>query len=458
MTAMPSPVCVSDGISRIVGGGCVALLATVGVACAASAAESVPGFAEFLAEKGIDRAGREVIEAATVWDDAVQQAAVRVLLRLAAPTELVAAWRADAVPFGAEPPAVADRLVAIRGRAVHVAPQPLTADQRELAAGRTHYDVVRIVDAAGLAADALVLDAPRAWPRGRPIDEPAVAFGLPLTTGVGPRPEAGSGWPAASPAVVVAAPAVAWTPATPLGALGVDYALFDTVVDGRKLEPGDAEAFFALLSAAGRMPAEPAGAPIDIVPLIDPARKWFATHRGDEVVIAGDARRATRIAIDEPARRAQIGADHYWELFVFVPTPPLDIDGTITDRFPVVCCVRELPAGMPSGDQISEAVTVAGYALKRYGYPLADAVIGDDVRKGARLEAPLVIGRRAAWRPRPATGTANELVFGVFAALAALVAGAIAWNAWAMRRDAQRAAARARAELPDRFTLPGDSD
>jgi hypothetical protein len=413
------------------------------------------GLREFLAEKGIDRAGRRPIEEAAAWDDAVQQAAVRVLLRLAAPAELVARWQADATEFGAGPPEVDDRLVVVRGRAVFAAPQPLTAEQRELAAGRDHVDVVRIVAAAGSAVDVLVPSAPRGWPRGRPIDEPTTVCGLPLAAAVGPRPD---GWPEGPAALLLAAPRISWTPPTTLGGLGMDYALFDTVADGRALEPGDSAAFFALLAACGRVPDAPPGRPTDIVPLIDPARKWFAAHRGDEVVIAGTVRRATRIAIDEPARRAEVGADHYWELFVFVPTPPLSVDGTLQDSFPVVCCVRELPAGMPTGDGISEAVVVAGFALKRYAYPLADAVIGDEVRRGQRRETPLVLGRRAVWQPRPATRAASDLLFAAFAALAAAVAAALAWGTWTMRRDARRSAARARAELPDTFALPPDRE
>jgi len=415
----------------------------------------VGGWREFLAEKGIDRPRRTVIEEATTWDDAVQKEAVRVLLRLAAPPELVARWRTDAAEFGVAAPAVEDRLVAVRGRAVFVAPRPLTAEHQALAAGRDHVDVVRVVDSSGTAVDVLMLAAPRGWDRGRPIDEPTTVFGLPLSTAVGPRP---AGWPEAPAALVLAAPGVSWTPSTTLGALGMDYALFDTVADGRPLEPGDSAAFFAMLAACGRMPDAPPGKPTDIVPLIDPAQKWFATHRGDEVVIAGTARRATRIAIDEPARRAQVGADHYWELFVFVPTPPLSVDGTVQDTFPIVCCVREVPAGMPTGDGISEAVVVTGFALKRYAYPLADAVIGDEVRRGQRRETPLVLGRRALWQPQPATGRASDLLFAVFAALAALVAAALAWGAWNMRRDARRAAARARADLPETFALPPDRD
>ena len=434
-------------------------VAADGPAAAPDAESPAPGgFASFLSDKGIDRAGRTVIEEAKSWDDAVQQAAVRVLLRMAAPAELVSRWRAAAVEFGAAAPAVSDQLVAVRGRAVFVAPHPLTAEQRELAAGRTHIDVVRIVDAAGAAVDVLVLQAPKAWARGRAIDEPAAAFGLPLSTTVGPRPADVPEWPASVPALVMAAPAVSWLPETPLGKLGMDYALFDSVADGRKLEPGDTQAFFAMLAAAAKAPDVPAGKPTDIVPLIDPAQKWFATHRGDEVVIAGMARKATRITIDDPVHREQAGTDHYWELFVFVPTPPLSVNGRVEDDFPVVCCVRDLPPGLPTGDQISESVVVSGFALKRYGYPLADAVIGDDVRKGARLETPLVLAHRAIWRPRPSTVPASDALFGIFAALAALVAIALGWGAWSMRRDAKQAEARARADMPERLTLPGGRD
>ena len=430
-------------------------MSLAGLAAAGQAAvadePAVGGLRQFLTERGIDRAGRRPIEEAPAWDDAAQQMAVRVLLRLAPPAELVARWQADAIDFGAAPPAGDVRLVVVRGRAVRAAPQPLTAEQRELAAGRYHVDLVRIVDAAGVAVDVLVTAAPRSWPRDRPIDEPTTACGLPLMTTAGPRP---AGWPEGPAALLLAAPRLSWTPSTALGGLGMDYALFDTVADGRPLEPGDSAAFFAMLAAVGGMPDASPGRPTEILPLIDPAQKWFATHRGDEVTIAGTARRATRIEIDDLARQAEVGADHYWELFVFVSTPPLDVDGTPQDSFPVVCCVRELPAGMPTGDGISEAVVVTGFALKRYAYPLADAVIGAEVRRGQRRETPLVIGRGAVWQPRPATRGASDLFFAVFAGLAALVAATLAWGARSMRRDA----ARARADLPETFALPPDHE
>jgi hypothetical protein len=263
--------------------------------------------------------------------------------------------------------------------------------------------------------------------------------------------------------LLVAATGVSWQPPTPLGELGMDYALFDTVVDGRRLEPGDTDAFYALLAAVGRQSpaARPAG-PTDILPIIDPARKWFAANRGAPVTIVGTARRATRIAIDEPARREEVGAEHYWELFVFVDTPLLQVDGRLQDTFPVVCCVRELPAGMPTGDRISERVAVAGYALKRYAYPLADVAItssqGDRKLEGGRMETALVLGRRAEWTPSASPAAASAVLFWIFSGLAAIVAAALALGLWAMSRDARRRERRARAELPDTIRLPEGRD
>ena len=96
----------------------------------------------------------------------------------------------------------------------------------------------------------------------------------------------------------------------------MDYATFATVADGRPLVAGDTEAFYGMLAAAGRADSQALAAAATgityIIPLIDPAEKWFATHRGDLVTIEGIARRATRIAIDDPAWRQQVGADHYW--------------------------------------------------------------------------------------------------------------------------------------------------
>lgn len=449
----------------------IAAAVTAGATEATAAPPEPLALEAFLRDRGIDIAGRRALVEAGAWGDEQGRTAIRVLARLAAPAELALGWRREARDVEPGPQAVDDRLVRARGRATFVAPWRLPEDLARLA-GRPQFDLVRLVVGSAdgpdrVVVDALVPQAPAGWPRWRGIDEPATVVGLPLSTGAAPRPvpppEGATPWPEPATALLVAATGVSWQPPTPLGELGMDYALFDTVVDGKRLEPGDTDAFYAVLAAVGRQPpaARPA-VPTDILPVIDPARKWFTANRGAPVTIVGTARRATRITIDEPARRQQVGADHYWELFVFVDTPLLQVDGRLQETYPVVCCVRELPPGMPTGDRISERVAVAGYALKRYAYPLADVVItssqGDRKIEGDRMETALVIGRRAEWTPSASPAAASKVLSWIFSGLAAIVAAALALGLWAVSRDARRRERRARAELPDTIRLPEGRD
>jgi hypothetical protein len=421
-------------------------------------------FPAFVTMQKIDRDSRRILEDDGDWSDDKERMLVRVLARL------MADWVAAAVPVAASgaATAIADVPVRVKGRAVFVATQTLPAAIAELA-GRPEYDLVRIVDERGAVVDVATPLAPRAWPRWQAIDEPTSAVGLPLTGGAGPIPVAAAGagtWPEGRHDLLLAAPAVAWFPPTPLGLLGMDYALFDSVVDGRKIVAGDTEAFYALLAAVGDADAaavtKAAGGRTDILPLIDVRQKWFDTHRGDPVLIAGIARKATRITVDEPFRRRQVGADHYWELEVFVDTVPFEDKGKVRDRFPVVCCVRELPAGMPSGDSIAEEVTVPAFAFKRYSYPLQDVLIsssqGDTRTAGERIYPPLVIGRRPAWRPAPSVKGATDILFWIFSAIIGAVALFVVYGAWSAGRVAKRDGELRRSQLPDRVQLPGDGE
>lgn len=451
-----------------------ACLAAPAVLCGGTAraadGPAVVEFGSFLADRGIDLAGRADLVDATSWAAAQQRGAIRVLARLQAPAALWRGWRGQGAEYRPDAAAlIDDRLVAVRGRAVFVAPQSLDEEERTLW-GRDSFDVVRIVPEGVAGADAAAIDvlvprAPKAWPRWRPIDEPATLDGLPLSTGAAPRPAPppadGSPWPGTRPLLLLAAASIASRPATPLGALGMDYGLFDTVRDGGKLGAGDADAFYALLAAVRGQRHGGASSSTDIVPIIDTTQRWFERHRGDPVTIAGVARKATRITVDDPVRRAEIGADDYWELFVFVETPPLRVDGRDQESYPVVCVVREIPPGMPTGDRITERVLVDGFALKRYGYPLADVEIvssqGDEAAHGRRMETALVVGRRADWRPVPAAGPTGGWLSWLFPGIIAAVVASFAALAWVRRREDRRARARARAALPERIELPPGS-
>ncbi len=427
-----------------------------------AAVQPAADLGSFLALKEIDLSRRAVFSDETPWSDDKERMLLRVIARMAAPANLAAAWAEAAADVAAagSPVVIDDRLVRVRGRATFVAPRNLPAPLAELA-GRARYDLVRIIDERGAVVDVVTSQAPRAWPRGAAIDEPAAAVGLPLTAGAGPQPEP---WPAAAHDLLLVATSVQFTPPTPLGGLGMDYGLFDTVVDDRKLEPGDTAAFWGVMAATCRaQPAEiarAAGDRTDILPLIDPGQKWFASHRGDPVVIRGVARSCRRIAVDDPEQRVAIGGDHYWELEVFVDTPLLEVNGRQQDRYPVVCCVRTLTPGMPTGDTISERVRVPGFAFKRYSYPLRDAVIssslGDSEIKGERMSAPLVIGPTAEWQRPPSAQGASDLLFLIFTAILGLLALFMVFSSWSTRRQLAEAERLRRAAMPDRLELPNE--
>jgi hypothetical protein len=444
------------------------LLAVTGVVWPVAAADpampAMPAttpFADYLATWKIDRGSRAVLEEPSAWNPAKQEMAVKVLARLSRlPAPLAAQWKADAIDLRslAATRRVQDLMVKVDGRATFVATVPLTEEESEVAA-RRQLEIVRIVSDDGMAVDVLADHVPKAWPRDARIDEPASVIGLPLSEGAGP---AGEGQRATAPTVLLAAPSVSWFPPTPLGAIGMDYGLFDSVGDGQKLVAGDTEAFYAVLAAVGRATtagiASAAGPPGDIIPLINPGSGWFTQHRGDPVTVAGVARRATRIEIDDPLRRRQLGTDHYWELFVFVPTPLIKVHGKLQEDYPVVCCVRTLPKGMPTGQQIGERVQVSGFAFKRYGYPLPDLKIsssqGSEDQKGQRQETALLIGREAAWLPAPSPTREVNTLGWVFLSIASVIGIALALAAWSFARDSRGRDRQARRELPDRIELP----
>lgn len=443
------------------------LLAVAGGAALATAAEPAPptdSVASYLTEWDLDRSRWTPLEAAGPWDASRQSLVLKLMARLGrVPADTLAAWQTAATDVSqALPTAAADALVRVAGRGVFIAPQRLAAEEAALA-GRAHLDILRVSTADGRLVDVILESAPLNWPRWTAIDEPVAVVGLPLTTGPGPVPVAeGRSWPDAAHDLLMLGSRLSWYPATTLlGSLGMDYATFETVADGRPLVAGDTEAFYGMLAAAGR--AEPgaidtaATGITDIIPLIDPAEKWFTTHRGDLVTIKGIARRATRIAIDDPARRQQVGADHYWELYVFVPTPLIRVNDNLQDDFPIVCCVRSLPADMPTGDRISEEVKVSGFALKRYAYPLQRMRVvspqGDEETGGGRRETPLLIGRDARWTPAPSPRRISDDIGWVLAGIAAVVGLLLGAAAWAANRSARRQEQEARERLPDQIDL-----
>ncbi|MFM7034665.1 MAG: hypothetical protein ACKOYJ_05650 [Planctomycetia bacterium] len=441
------------------------LLASGGPARAADpAAPSIESLPAYLASWDLGRSDWTALAGPGGWNESKQSLVFRLMARVARiPADRAVRWEADAPDVsGSLPDAAGDGFVRIRGRAILVAPCHLSGDDAAVA-GRPSLDLVRVATGAGGLVDVIVESAPAAWPQWTAIDEPVSVVGLPLGTGAGPVPEGeGHAWPAEPHGLLMLGSRLSWYPATVLGGLGMDYATFDTVADGKPLVAGDTEAFFGLLAAVGKASpgaiAAAAGPQADIIPIIDPSERWFESHRGEPVTIEGVARRATRIAIDDPERRRQVGADHYWELYVFVPTQPIRVNTRVQDDFPVVCCVRSLPEAMPTGERIGERVRVSGFALKRYAYSLPRVRVrssqGDEELPAGRRETPLFIGETANWLPAPSSRSFAGDLGWVLLGIAAVVGLVLVAAAWSFNRGSRRAAAAAKRRLPDRIELP----
>jgi len=217
-----------------------------------------------------------------------------------------------------------------------------------------------------------------------------------------------------------AARRMAWHPAGALGQLGMDIGLFDEVADRKPILPGEREAFYQLLSAVGKarpgqLNAE-AGSIASVVPLFNDA----PGQRGKLFKLTGWVRRAVRIAVDDADLRARFGFDHYFELALFTED---------SQDNPIICCVRRLPAGMPTGDgpQYGEQVLVCGFFFKTWAYrPAAGRGASAEV---SRMQlAPLLIADEPVWLPASTRQSGVPGLIGAAIMLAALVLGLVLWR------------------------------
>ena len=372
-------------------------------------------------------------------------ASMRLLVRLidrlqAAPGGWQQAWREQAVPL---PPAdaaaclQADRPVRLAGLASATGMLSLPGELAVIA-GRKALALVRLQSTDGPPVWLVVPELPKAWPSSGRLAEriksEAMLVAVPPPGGQEEQP------------LVAVSLGLSWWPDRPLAELGMDYGLFASVVDGRPLEATEAEAFYHALAAAGPRPTTPARQPLppaDLVPLLDPASDWFAVHRGDELVLEGTARRITRVPVTADRWQVVLGQDHYWEVFLFVPTPLLEIGGRRQESYPVVCCCLELPAGLAAGDRVTERLRVAGFAFKRYRYETRESPAAG----GAVRESPLLVAGRPLWLP--AAPPARLPVWLEWLPLA-LVAAAVMFLLARFRRGRRRSTI----PLPDRIDLP----
>ena len=142
---------------------------------------------------------------------------------------------------------------------------------------------------------------------------------------------------------------------------------------------------------------------------------------GELFVFEGTARRAVRIAVE-----GQSTIEAYYELEVFTND---------SQNLPIVCCVPQLPAGFPTGDEIREPVRISGVFFKLWRYRSRKLTQQAGETTGQRqLYTPVVLGHSPTWLNKTANRD-NRWAF--WAGIIFLGALALLWisTIWLARRD-----------------------
>ena len=166
------------------------------------------------------------------------------------------------------------------------------------------------------------------------------------------------------------------------------------------------------------------------------------------------ARRVQAIPITDQELRDRFGLDHYYEVDVFVPLGnlqvrlgkgPPDETPVIQNDFPVTCCVRQLPADLPVGENVHVPVRLAGFFFKLWAYR---SEYVSNVNPQQRQLAPLLIAAQPTVREPPVPGSPYlAWLVGTFFLLMTL--GLLA-TAWKFRQSDRRFAAAMRRREQDR--------
>jgi len=373
-------------------------------------------------------------------------------------------------------------IVRLSGRVARVTierPVPEVADRFEI---DQYYRCQFLIGESAAPATVFALNVPKAWPINADLSARASVQGVYL------KNSAADGEP---PHPALVAKRIAWHPESAaqgvLGDLGFDIGLFDHVKNRGSLATASAmerEAFYQLLAAAGRAgkqellrrtnaqlaawrrelpslieeirrsapPGEKREEELatlgrvltrakenqsDVVPLFNAPQ----TQHGRLVALEGTARRIVLIRVDDEDVRRRFGIDHYFEIELFTD----DSQGN-----PIVFCVRELPEGMPQGEDVSEPVRLAGFFFKTWGYRLpAQPAAEDAAEDGAKKQlAPLLIGRAPQWLRESSAGSTS--LAAVMAGVCFVLALAVIWIAvWCYRRGDRRFHQRTIAHIRD---------
>ena len=253
--------------------------------------------------------------------------------------------------------------------------------------------------------------------------------------------------------ILAVAARLQWWPQTLFGKLGMDYGLFQSVVDGDSLRTVESDAFYSSLSVSARQNTIPDGPSIDdksLVALLDPASDWLRLHRGCQIILDGTARRIVKVTVESKREQKMLGSDHYWEIFLFVPTPLLQIHNEFQETYPVVFCCTKLPQRMPVGEEVNERLKVTGFLFKRYRYITRRLnYSGKEAEEGRPQESPLLVGQIPVWLPakQPSTLPRGMTWLPVLTAVAL-----VGWIVKGFCQSRYRSPLKER--LPDQIELP----
>lgn len=240
---------------------------------------------------------------------------------------------------------------------------------------------------------------------------------------------------------------------------GLDIGLFDDVRarNAKGMDSlADARCFYQLLGALARADAAEIGqlpaSPLDLEDALVRPRQ----QHGKLLTVRGTARRITKINIERPYYRQLIGADHYYEIDVFVPLEnqrirlSRDEQGPeFENAFPVTLCVLRLPPDLEPSDNLNEEIQARAFFFKLWSYE--SRYVRQFGPRQAQVSPLLVAADVVRVESSP---PANPIATAAAVTIIVLVLAGIWFGLWSTMRSDRRSASRL---LRERLELPSES-
>ena len=320
------------------------------------------------------------------------------------------------------------RLWQVRGRLKAAVAEELTTEQLERIYAeidelpptdvrRKMYRCEVALDGGGPTAIVYSLRLPKALVGKAKLDEAVSLQGVELKN-------AGT---EAAPQPIFATRHLSWYPDTPLGKLGMDYALYDDVRREAHDLKFERECFYQLLNAmkkvdfAQLLEQTEQPRPASVVPLFNDPE----TMTGKLIQLDGSARRAVAVVVEDADIVERFGIKRYFEVAIFTSD---------SQNNPLLFNVLELPPGFPEGDSINERVQIPGTYLTGFYYrrdQLPNEKIADE--KAPLQKAPLLLGKSLVHLPKLDAAAAQQSSY-AFAGIILVAVMVLAYAVWRTTR------------------------